>query len=348
MKIKTSVVGATGYAGEELVRILLAHPQTEVVHVTSHSFTGQRYDNIYSSFKGYFNSICEEENIEKLADDSDVIFIALPHGIASKKITANILNKTKIIDIGADFRLNDLKIYEEWYKTKHDNPELLQKSVYGLCEWKRDKIRKARLVANPGCYTTCSILNLSPLVKENLIDINSIIIDAKSGVTGAGRTLDIGTHFTECNESIKAYKITSHRHTPEIEQELSLLAGQKIYLTFTPHLVPMQRGILSVCYANLKDKSLTYEDIKQVYQKYYGNEHFIRLTEKDVFPETKWVRNSNYCDIGFTIDSRTGKIIVVGAIDNLVKGAAGQAVQNMNIMFGLDEKLGLDSIPISI
>ena len=347
--IKVAIVGSTGYAGEELTRILLHHPEVEISHVTSHSFAGKRYDSIYPSFANRFNNLCEEENIEKLAEDSDVIFIALPHGIASKKITNEILNKVKIIDIGADFRIRNQKVYEEWYKTEHESPYLLEQSVYGLCEWKRNEIKKAKLIANPGCFTTCSILSLSPLVKENLIDLNSIIIDAKSGVTGAGRTLDIGTHYTECNESTKAYKVASHRHTPEIEQELSALAaGQEIKLSFTPHLIPMQRGILSTCYANLKDSSVTYEHIKEVYKKYYGNEYFIRLTEKSIFPETKWVRNSNYCDIGFAIDKRTNRIVVVGAIDNLIKGAAGQAIQNMNIIFGIDEKIGLDNIPISI
>ena len=346
--IKTSIVGATGYAGEELVRILLQHPNVEIVHITSHSFAGQRYDSVYRNFNAKLDSICEEENIEKLAEDSDVVFIALPHGMASKKITEGILSKTKIIDIGADFRLKDLKTYEEWYKTPHDSPDLLKESIYGLCEWKRDRVKNAKLIANPGCYTTCSILNLAPLVKENLIDLSSIIIDAKSGVTGAGRSLSLDTHYTECNENTKAYKIASHRHTVEIEQELSELAGQEIVLSFTPHLVPMQRGILSTCYANLKDNSLTYEDIKDVYKKYYGAEYFIRLTEENILPETKWVRNSNYCDIGFKIDRRTGRIIIVGALDNLVKGAAGQAVQNMNIMFDLEEKAGIDSIPVSL
>jgi len=326
----------------------LHHPEVEIAHVTSHSFTGKRYSSVYPNFNQRFNGICEEEDIEKLADDSDVIFIALPHGIASKKLTKEILNKVKIIDIGADFRIKNKKTYEDWYKTEHESPELLEQSVYGLCEWKRNKIKDTKLVANPGCFTTCSILSLSPLVKENLIDLSSIIIDAKSGATGAGRTLDIGTHFTECNETTKAYKVASHRHTPEIEQELSEVAGQEVLLSFTPHLIPMQRGILATCYANLKDSSITYEEIKEVYNKYYGKEYFIRLTEKGIFPETKWTRNSNYCDIGFTIDRRTNRIVVVGAIDNLIKGAAGQAIQNMNIMFGIEEKAGLDNIPISL
>ncbi len=346
--IKASIVGSTGYAGEELTRILLNHSEVKVVHVTSHTYTNQRYDSVYHNFNKNFDNICEEEDIDKIAEDSDVIFIALPHGMAIKKINKKILEKTKIIDIGADFRLKDAKTYEEWYKTGHDSPEILKESVYGLCEWKRNEIKTARIIANPGCYTTCSILALSPLVKENLIDLKSIIVDAKSGITGAGRTLDIGVHFAECNENIKAYKIACHRHTSEIEQELSEFAGQEIKISFTPHLIPMQRGILSTCYADLKDKNISYEDIKAIYEKYYGSEHFIRLCEKGVFPETRWVRGSNFCDIGFEIDKRTGRIIVVGAIDNLIKGASGQAIQNMNIMFGIDEKIGIDSIPIAI
>jgi len=346
--IKASVVGATGYAGEELTRILLNHPKADVVHVTSHSYTNQKYSSIYRSFNKKFNAVCEEEDIEKIAETSDVIFIALPHGMASKKISNNILSKTKIIDIGADFRLKNPEVYEQWYKTAHYSPEFLKESVYGLCEWKREQIKSARIIANPGCYTTCSILSLAPLVKEKIIDLNSIIIDAKSGITGAGRTLDIGAHYSECNETTKAYKIASHRHTPEIEQELSSFAGEQITISFTPHLIPMQRGILATCYATLADSSISYEDVMDVYLKYYAEEHFIRLTEKGVLPETKWVRNSNYCDIGFAIDKRTNRIIIAGAIDNLVKGAAGQAVQNMNIMFNIDEKMGIDNIPVSI
>jgi len=345
--IKVSIIGSTGYAGEELVRILAAHPQAKIVHATSHSFVNQRFDSIYRSFNTRFDNICEEDDIETLANDSDVVFIALPHGMASSKINENVLSKTKIIDIGADFRIKNLDTYEYWYKTKHDSPDFLKEAVYGLCEWKREQIKKSRLVANPGCYTTCSIMALAPLVKEGVIDLKSIIIDAKSGATGAGRTLDIGTHFTECNESVKAYKIGSHRHTPEIEQELSFLAGENITLQFTPHLIPMQRGILATCYGNLT-KPMTYENILEIFEKYYKNEYFVRLLNEGVFPETKWVRGSNYCDIGFSIDRRTNRLVVVSAIDNLVKGAAGQAVQNMNLMFGIDEKTAIDTIPTSL
>ena len=259
-------------------------------------------------------------------------------------VNENILSKCKIIDLGADFRLSDVETYEKWYTT-HYSKDILKEAVYGLCEIHRDEIKGKRIVGNPGCYTTCSILSLYPLVKEKMIDVNSIIIDAKSGATGAGRGLSLPNHYCELNESVKAYKIANHRHTPEIEEQLSLAAGEEVVLNFTPHLMPMDRGILATCYANLKG-NYSYEDIEKVYKKYYENEYFIRLCKKGTFPETKWVKASNFVDIGFTVDERTKRVIVIGAIDNLFKGAAGQAVQNMNILFGLDEKTGIDHVPV--
>ncbi len=338
--IKTGIIGATGYAGSELVRILTNHPNAEITTITSQSYKGQNYNDIYENFR-HIEKICEEENIEKMAEECDVIFLALPHGVASKKVNEKILQNTKIIDLGADFRLQDINVYEKWYKTPHKAKNILPEAVYGLCEINRDKIKGKRIIANPGCYTTCSILSLYPLVKEKMIDLKSIIIDAKSGVTGAGRGVFLSTHYDEVNESIKAYKIASHRHTPEIEEQLSYAAGENIILSFTPHLTPMNRGILATIYAGLKE-NYSYGDIKTVYEKYYKNEYFIRLTKEGVFPETKWVKGSNFCDIGFAVDKRTNRIIINGAIDNLNKGAAGQAVQNMNILFNLDEKTGLD------
>ncbi|OGI29881.1 MAG: N-acetyl-gamma-glutamyl-phosphate reductase [Candidatus Melainabacteria bacterium RIFOXYA12_FULL_32_12] len=343
--VKAGIIGSTGYVGEELVRILLQHPEVELSCVTSQSYIGKHFEQVYENFRGVCALECQEEDIEALADKVDVIFIALPHGIASKKINSDILNKAKIIDIGADFRLKDKNTYESWYETDHHNEDLLNHAVYGLCEWKREQIKKTNLLANPGCYTTCSILSLAPLLKEDILKEDSIIIDAKSGVSGAGRSLSLGVHFNECNESIKAYKLASHRHIPEIEQELSDVSGKSIKITFTPHLVPMNRGILVTAYGTLKNNT-NYDDIYSIYEKYYGNEYFIRLTKKNVFPETRWVKGSNYCDIGFAIDERTNRIIIVGALDNLVKGAAGQAVQNMNLMFGLEETMGLKNIPI--
>ena len=341
--IKVGIIGATGYAGSELVRLITQHPKAELVTMTSQSYAGQEYKEVYSNYS-HLDYVCEEEHIEEMAEKCDVIFLALPHGVASKKINADILSKTKIIDLGADFRIQDVDVYEKWYTT-HYSKDILPEAVYGLCEINRDKIKGKRIVANPGCYTSCSILSLYPLVKEGMIDLSSIIIDAKSGATGAGRGLSLGNHYCELNESVKAYKVASHRHTPEIEEQLSIAAGQDIVLNFTPHLIPMDRGILATCYATL-NKKYTYDDIRKAYEKHYGNEHFIRLTKEGVFPETKWVKGSNFVDIGFTVDERTNRVIVIGALDNLFKGAAGQAVQNMNLMFGFDENEGLKQIPM--
>lgn len=341
--IKVGIIGATGYAGSELVRLITQHPKAELVTMTSQSYAGQEYKEVYSNYS-HLDYVCEEEHIEEMAEKCDVIFLALPHGVASKKINADILSKTKIIDLGADFRIQDVDVYEKWYTT-HYSKDILPEAVYGLCEINRDKIKGKRIVANPGCYTSCSILSLYPLVKEGLIDLSSIIIDAKSGATGAGRGLSLGNHYCELNESVKAYKVASHRHTPEIEEQLSIAAGQDIVLNFTPHLIPMDRGILATCYATL-NKKYTYDDIRKAYEKHYGNEHFIRLTKEGVFPETKWVKGSNFVDIGFTVDERTNRVIVIGALDNLFKGAAGQAVQNMNIIMGIEETTGIDYVPI--
>ena len=343
--IKAGIVGATGYAGNELVRILMQHPEVEIVKMTAHSYVGKSFDEVYENYREINEMVLDDMDMEKLAEECDVIFMALPHGVTAKVVDENILSKTKIIDFGADFRIKDADIYEAWYGVKHEGRELLKEAVYGLCEVNRDIIKGKNLIANPGCYTTCSILSLRPLVAEGLIDISTIIVDAKSGVTGAGRGLTLANMFDECNESVKAYKLASHRHTPEIEEQLGYAAGKDITLTFTPHLIPMNRGILATCYATLT-KKVSYEDIKAVYEKYYGKEYFVRLTKKGVFPETRWVKGSNFIDIGFTIDERTNRVIVVGAIDNLVKGAAGQAVQNMNILFGLDEKTGLTLTPV--
>jgi len=344
-KIKAGIIGSTGYSGAELIRLLLDHPYVEITHATSKSYVGKAFNQIYENFSEISDMECVEEDIAAMSEETDVIFIALPHGIASAKVTESILQNTKIIDIGADFRLKDVNAYEQWYKTEHHGKELLNKAIYGLCEWNRENIKNAKLIANPGCYATCSILTLAPLLKDLPVKKDSIVIDAKSGVTGAGRTLNISSHYNECNESIKAYKLASHRHTPEIEQCLREICGEEIILTFTPHLIPMNRGILVTAYAQLNE-NLSYADIKNVYEKYYKDEHFIRLTKENIYPETRWVKGSNYCDIGFVIDERTNRIILTGAIDNLIKGASGQAVQNMNLLFDLPEKTGLGNIPV--
>ncbi|MHA1669156.1 MAG: N-acetyl-gamma-glutamyl-phosphate reductase [Promethearchaeota archaeon] len=345
MMIKAGIMGATGYVGQELVRILYHHPEVEIQALFSKNHNNQVYNSIYENFNKICEMKCDENELEIIAKQLDIIFLALPHGVTSKLLTDSIVKNVKVIDLSADFRLNSVEDYEEWYDFKHSNKDLLNKAVYGLSEWKRKQISDSRLIANPGCYPTCALLCLLPLIKEGILDVENIIIDAKSAVSGAGRSLNLITHFTECNESIKAYSITSHRHTPEIEQQLSELYEKEIQVTFTPHLIPMNRGILCTCYGNI-NHSYNYDEIKSIYEKYYHNEFFIRLKKKGVFPETKWVKGSNYCDIGFTLHERTGKIIIIGAIDNLIKGAAGQAVQNMNLMFNLEENIGLKSIPM--
>lgn len=345
-KIRVGIIGATGYAGQEIVRILSNHPQAEIVTLASHSYAGKPYSSVYPNHRSIHDVVCAEEDMEELAEQADVIFLALPHGLASAKVTEEILKKCKIIDLGADFRLKDPAVYKQWYKTEHHGKELLAKeAVYGLCEWNREQIRTTRLLANPGCYTTCSILSLSPLVAEGMIQNDSIIIDAKSGVSGAGRGAKLENLYAEVNESIKAYGVGTHRHTPEIEEQLSYAANRPVRLNFTPHLVPMNRGILVTAYASLK-KDVSYEEVKAVYDRYYEKERFVRVLPKDVCPQTKWVEGSNYVDVGFKLDPRTHRIIMMGAMDNLVKGAAGQAVQNMNLLFGEDEAEGLRMPPV--
>jgi len=345
--INVGIIGATGYAGQELLRLLYSHPQVKLIHLSSHTYQGKKLSDIYPNFYGLVENKLVNMNAEQMAMSCDIIFIALPHGLASKQISENVLNNAKVIDLGADFRLEDQSIYEKWYKVKHEASEYLKEAEYGLCELNRKEIRNARIVANPGCYTTCSITSLAPLLDKNIIDPDTIIIDAKSGISGAGRSLSLATHFTESNETFKAYAVCSHRHTPEIEQELSKIAGKKIILSFIPHLLPMNRGILTTSYALLK-KEINSSEIRNIYSQYYKNENFIRIIPEGILPETRYVKNSNFIDIGFTIDSRTGRIIVIAAIDNLIKGASGQAVQNMNIMFGINEDEGLKAIPSTL
>ena len=343
--IKVGIIGATGYAGSELVRILLGHKDVEIKWYGSRSYIDKKYASIYQNFFQLVDANCMDDNMEVLADQVDVIFTATPQGLCASLVNEEILSKVKIIDLSADFRIKDVKVYEEWYKLEHKSPQFIEEAVYGLCEIIREDVKKARLVANPGCYTTCSILTCYPLVKEGIIDPNTIIVDAKSGTSGAGRGAKVDNLFCEVNENMKAYGVATHRHTPEIEEQLGYACGEKITINFTPHLVPMNRGILATAYASLK-KDVTYEEVKAIYDKYYADEKFVRVLEKDVCPQTKWVEGSNYVDVNFKIDPRTNRIIMMGAIDNLVKGAAGQAVQNMNLMFGLKESEGLELVPM--
>ena len=339
-----SIIGATGYAGAELLRLLYTHPQANIVHLTSESSTGKKISAIYP----YLQERCDLtltslDNIEQIAKDSDFIFICLPHGHAMKVGQLLESKNIRIIDLGADYRFNDISTYEQWYKVKHLHTAASR--VYGLAELHREEIKSARIIGNAGCYTTASILALAPLVKNHLIDAKSIIIDAASGVSGAGRSAKQANLLPELYDSFKAYAVANHRHTPEIEQELSILNGENIILNFTPHLVPMARGILSTCYANISP-AVDDKTINEAFAKMYGQEFFIRLLGEGGYPTTKNVRGSNICEIGWHIDRRTNRVIVISAIDNLVKGAAGQAVQNFNIACGFDEKTGLDFIPV--
>ena len=339
--VTAGVIGSTGYAGAQLVSLLAKHPHISLAYLGSHSYVGKRFSSIYPSMQGSCDMILEKEDIEEASKRCSVLFLALPHGLASERVTAEILEKSVIIDLGADYRLQDLSVYTQWYKSDHGSPDLLKQAVYGLSELKREEIAKTNLIANPGCYTTCSILTLAPLVAEGLIDLSSIIIDSVSGVTGAGRVERTASLFCECNESFKAYGVADHRHTPEIEQELSLLAHKDLFVQFTPHLAPMNRGILSTCYANLKD-GVGEEEVSKAYAKWYAEEAFIRLMGSSL-PETRYVKNTNTTAIGWKVDPRTHRVIAIGAIDNLIKGAGGQAVQNMNIRFGFAENSGLAS-----
>lgn len=343
--IKVGIIGATGYAGGELVRILMGHKDAEIKWYGSKSYVDQKYADVYRNMFQIVDAKCMDDNMEELADQVDVIFTATPQGLCASLVNEEILSKTKIIDLSADFRLKDVNVYEEWYKIEHKAPQYIDEAVYGLCEINRDLVKSAKIVANPGCYTTCSILTAYPLAKEGLIDMSTLIIDAKSGTSGAGRGAKLPNLYCEVNENIKAYGVATHRHTPEIEEQLGYASGEKVVLNFTPHLMPMNRGILATEYATLK-KKVTYEEVKAVYDQYYAKEKFVRVLDRDVCPETKWVEGSNYVDIGFKIDPRTNRIIMMGAIDNLVKGAAGQAVQNMNLLFGLPEDEGLELVPM--
>ena len=348
--VKVGIIGATGYAGNELVRLLMGHKDVEIKWYGSRSYIDKKYAEVYQNMFEIVEDTCLDDNMEELASQVDVIFTATPQGFLAGVLTEEILSKVKIIDLSADFRIKDVKTYEKWYKIEHKSPQFIEEAVYGLCEINRDKVKGARLVANPGCYTTCSILTAYPLVKEGMIDPDTLIIDAKSGTSGAGRGAKLPNLFCEVNENMKAYGVTNHRHTPEIEEQLGYAAGKEIVVNFTPHLVPMNRGILATEYATLNKKAdgtlPTYEEVKAVYDKYYKKEKFVRVLEKDVCPETKWVEGSNYVDVNFKIDERTGRIVMLGALDNLVKGAAGQAIQNMNLLFGFDEAEGLNLVPM--
>ncbi|MGB9791037.1 MAG: N-acetyl-gamma-glutamyl-phosphate reductase [Thermacetogeniaceae bacterium] len=341
MGLRIGVIGATGYVGEELVRILCKHPHVASIDAAARDYPGSRFDSVYPHLRGHVDlEIKGMERADEVVAGSDLIFLALPHGLSAPFVKEALKRGKRVIDLAADFRLPEASLYEEWYKVKHEAPELLGEAVYGLPELFRSAVREARLVANPGCYPTSALLALAPLLRHGLVELDSIIIDSKSGVSGAGRALALSSHFSECNESVRAYSVGTHRHTPEIAYYASVLAGEDVAITFTPHLIPMTRGILSTVYARLIRPSDT-SSLRQIFQEFYKEEVFVEIAAEGEWPQTNWVRGTNRCYIGVAVNRGKG-VIVVSAIDNLVKGAAGQAVQNMNIMYGLPETAGLD------
>jgi N-acetyl-gamma-glutamyl-phosphate reductase len=344
--IKASVLGATGYAGAELVRLLSTHENVKIVHLTSHSAAGTGLNTLYPGLRAADLPVLETYDRDDVAADSDVVFTSLPHGASGEVIPELFAAGKTVIDLSGDYRYEDAAVYEAWYGKAHRSPELLKESVYGLPELHRGRIGSARLVGNPGCYPTGAILPLAPLVADSLIDAGSIVIDAKSGATGAGRAPSPALHFCEVDENVKAYNVGKHRHTSEIEQELSRLHGRAVALSFTPHLLPVKRGILSTIYCT-PSRPLTRDDVFNCLRSFYEGEPFVDVYEEGL-PEVKHVNGSNACHIGFALDERVNRLVAVSAIDNLIKGAAGQAVQNMNIIFGLGEKAGLNALPLNL
>ncbi|MGI5891228.1 MAG: N-acetyl-gamma-glutamyl-phosphate reductase [Bacillota bacterium] len=346
LQINASIVGVTGYTGGELLRLLLGHLAVNIKHITAaKSFIGEQVTASYSYLEGLCAHKIEKTDIEKVVEDSDLIFLAMPAGQGIEPAAAAVAKGKKIIDISTDFRFRDTAVYEEWYGVKHNYPQLAEKAVYGLPELYRNKIAGADIIANPGCFPTASLLALYPLFSHGLVKRNSVIIDAKSGVSGAGRSPTANNIYAQVNENIKAYNVGRHRHTPEIEQILTDISAEEQVINFTPHLTPMTRGILSTVYVDLKDSSSA-EDLTKLYRETYADEYFVKVHDVGNWPQSKWAWGSNFCHIGVTYDPRTQRAIACGAIDNLMKGAAGQAVQNMNILFGLPENQGLEAIPI--
>jgi len=343
--INVGIIGGSGYTGVELARILCSHPGVKITAATSRQFAGQPLADVFPNLKDRLNIVYENSTIKQLCEKADFFFTAVPHKTAMNIVPELLSAGKKVVDLSADFRIQDVTTYEKWYQP-HTSPHLIEKAAYGLPEIHADSIAKSNLVANPGCYPTSIILGLAPLLKAGAIDPHSIIADSKSGTTGAGRTASVGALFCEVHDGFRPYKVgRSHRHTPEIEQELSSLGGEKIVISFTPHLLPIARGILSTVYTSL-NPDFSQTDISELYREMYSAQPFIRLLDEDVFPATQYVRGSNFCDISFKIDIATNRLIIMSAIDNVVKGAAGQAVQNMNLMCGYDEITGLEIVPL--
>ena len=341
--VRAGIVGVTGYAGAELLRLLIGHPGVEIAHLVSESNAGAELDSLYGNFKGLGLPTMEALDPVALGRDCDVVFTALPHVVSAEVVPQIAAAGARVIDLSGDFRYRDAGVYAQWYGHEHPHPELLQGSVYGMPELYRGKIRTAQIVGNPGCYTTCSILSLAPAVKDGLIDMGFVIIDAKSGVSGAGRKATQDLHFCEAHENFKAYKAVGHRHTSEIEQELSILHGSPVTVSFTPHLLPVKRGILATIYAPLS-KPMVHDEIMEHYAAFFAGHPFVVLHGEGSLPELKHTVGSNYLHIGWEIDKRTNRLVLVATLDNLIKGAGGQAIQNMNLMFDLNETEGLRTV----
>lgn len=342
--INVAIIGVSGYTGAELTRLLSTHRHANITAATSRQYAGKKIDDIYPHLRGQTDVICEDVNISELCQKADLFFTAVPHKTAMEVVPQFLRAGKKVIDLSADFRLKDANIYEQWYQS-HTAPDYIKEAVYGLPEIYRKELAKTSLIANPGCYPTSIILGLAPLLENKIIHPQTIIADSKSGTSGAGRGASVATLFCEVADGFRPYNVAQHRHTPEIEQELCLLSDEKIALTFTPHLLPISRGILSTMYADLRN-DIAASVVADLYHQKYDNEPFVRLLDQDAIPATQFVRGSNYCDIGFKIDTRTNRIIVMSAIDNIVKGASGQAIQNMNILFGFDETEGLEGVAL--
>ncbi|MDH7481881.1 MAG: N-acetyl-gamma-glutamyl-phosphate reductase [Armatimonadota bacterium] len=341
--VRVGVIGALGYGGGELVRILTNHPHVKLTYLCSELEKPVRISDVCPGLKGILDANCEVYDPNTAIEQCDILFIAQHPGWAMKHARRFLDTGIKVIDLSADFRLRNPENYEQWYKIKHESPELIQQAVYGLPELYRSQIAQAKLIANPGCFPTGAILALMPLLREKLVDPDTIIVDSKTGASGAGRMAHkLDFHFPELNESMKPYNVGVHRHTPEIEQELTSIAGCQVTISFTPHLVPITRGILTTAYARLIDTNMTTENLVDIYRQHYADDYFVVVLNAGEYPATKNTYGSNFCQIGLKVDERTGRVVVISAIDNLVKGMAGEAVQNMNLMCGFDEKTALD------
>ncbi|MCL6589112.1 MAG: N-acetyl-gamma-glutamyl-phosphate reductase [Firmicutes bacterium] len=343
--IKVGIIGASGYTGSELIRILARHPQAEITAITSRTHEGKRLEEVFPSFAGWDGPVFSGSDTPESVRGCNVVFLAVPHGVAMKLTPALLAAKQKVIDLGADFRFRDPAIFETWYKHPHSEPELTRQAVYGLPELYRKELREATVVGNPGCYPTSAILGIYPALKEGLIDPAQIIIDSKSGISGAGRKAELSNLYPEMFGNFKAYGVTGHRHTPEMEQELSRIANREIKISFTPHLLPIARGILTTIHLKLT-KSVTTAEVEAIYDNAYQRESFVKILKEPVLPEIKSVAGTNCCHIAVRVDERTRQLKVISVIDNMIKGASGQAVQNMNLMFDLPEAMGLAGWPI--